>query len=512
MSGGENKSKSTKIMIGIIAALAVVIIALVVILVVQGGKKKDKTTTEEKTTTEQATPADAATPVDATPSNEDADCYVTINNSAGWESASGYSGQLDAKITNESSKELNNWSIELDVPNGVTLDSSWNGNFEIKDNVLTITPVEYNGTIAVNGSVGDIGFIVNASSEAQLKSMTEGARLYIDGQLYTSSGDSEAEETTEEEKPVSSSTATESGTPFANHGKLAVSGTDLVDKNGNKYQLKGVSTHGIGWFPDYVNEDAFKTFRDDWDANVIRLAMYTHENGGYCTDGDKTYLKNLVDTGVQSATDLGMYVIVDWHVLQENNPQTYKEEAKAFFEEMSNKYKDYDNVIYEICNEPNGDTTWEDIVEYANQIIPVIRANAPDAVILVGTPDYSYSITKVKKDALPYSDLMYSYHFYAGQYDSAYKNMIEDCQKDGIPIFVSEWGINTEQGGQDALKQGTEFADYLNQNGISFAAWSLCNKDEVFSSLKPECNKYASWKEEDFTEVGKILFSALKGR
>ena len=86
---------------------------------------------------------------------------------------------------------------------------------------------------------------------------------------------------------------------------------------------------------------------------------------------------------------------------------------------------------------------------------------------------------------------MYSYHFYAGQYDSAYKNMIEDCQKDGIPIFVSEWGINTEQGGQDA---------------------SLCNKDEVFSSLKPECNKYASWKEEDFTEVGKILFSALKGR
>lgn len=54
--------------------------------------------------------------------------------------------------------------------------------------------------------------------------------------------------------------------------------------------------------------------------------------------------------------------------------------------------------------------------------------------------------------------------------------------------------------------------DYLNQNEISFAVYLLCNKDEMFSSLKPECNKYASWKEEDFTEVGKILFSVLKGK
>ncbi len=516
MSGGENKSKSTKIMIGIIAALAVVIIALVVILVVQGGKKKDKTTTEEKTTTEQATPADAATPVDATPSNEDADCYVTINNSAGWESASGYSGQLDAKITNESSKELNNWSIELDVPSGVTLDSSWNGNFEIKDNVLTITPVEYNGTIAANGSVGDIGFIVNASSEAQLKSMTEGARLYIDGQLYTSSGDSEAEDTTEEtteEKPVSSSTATESGTPFANHGKLAVSGTDLVDKNGNKYQLKGVSTHGIGWFPDYVNEDAFKTFRDDWDANVIRLAMYTHENGGYCTDGDKTYLKNLVDTGVQSATDLGMYVIVDWHVLQENNPQTYKEEAKAFFEEMSNKYKDYDNVIYEICNEPNGGTTWQDVKSYAEEIIPIIRNNAPDAVIIVGTPTWCQDVDVAAKDPITdYDNIMYAIHFYAATHTDNIRSKAREARDSGLPIIVSEFSICDASGnGAIDYNQAEQWFDLIDEYNLSYAAWNVSNKAETSSLIQSSCTKTSGWTVDDLSDTGKWIRLKMRG-
>lgn len=107
-------------------------------------------------------------------------------------------------------------------------------------------------------------------------------------------------------------------------------GTDIVDKNGDKYQLKGVSTHGIAWFPEYVNQDAFQSLRDDMGANLIRIAMYSGENNGYCTGGDQKQLKELVKTGVDAATNLGMYVIIDWHVLGDQNPQTYKEEAKAF--------------------------------------------------------------------------------------------------------------------------------------------------------------------------------------
>lgn len=58
--------------------------------------------------------------------------------------------------------------------------------------------------------------------------------------------------------------------------------------------------------------------------------MYTEEYGGYCNGGDKEALKQLIDDGVSYATELGMYVIIDWHILSDGNPNLNKEEAKAF--------------------------------------------------------------------------------------------------------------------------------------------------------------------------------------
>jgi len=120
------------------------------------------------------------------------------------------------------------------------------------------------------------------------------------------------------------------------HEKPYVSGANLVDKDGNKLQLYGMSTHGIAWYPDYVNFETFKTLHDDWKTNCIRLAMYTAESGGYCSGGDKENLKKIIKKGVDAAIQLGMYVIIDWHVLNENpskkprngDPNFYKKEAK----------------------------------------------------------------------------------------------------------------------------------------------------------------------------------------
>ena len=123
--------------------------------------------------------------------------------------------------------------------------------------------------------------------------------------------------------------------------------------------------------------------------DVVRLAMYTAEGGGYCTDGNKDALKALVREGVEYATDCGLYVIIDWHILSDGNPNTYLDQAKEFFREMSGEYAEYENVLYEICNEPNGGVSWNDIKAYAEQVIPVIREQDADGVILVGTPNWS---------------------------------------------------------------------------------------------------------------------------
>ena len=70
-------------------------------------------------------------------------------------------------------------------------------------------------------------------------------------------------------------------------------GSKLVDQNNNEVQLRGVSTHGLAWYPQYVTNDCFATLKS-WGANVVRLAMYTYESGGYCTDGDRQQLETLV--------------------------------------------------------------------------------------------------------------------------------------------------------------------------------------------------------------------------
>jgi endoglucanase len=92
-------------------------------------------------------------------------------------------------------------------------------------------------------------------------------------------------------------------------------------------QLRGVSTHGLAWFPEFVNEAAFQTIRDDWGANAVRLAMYTCERGGYMTDGDRDALEALIDQGVELCGRLGMYAVIDWHILSDGDPGIHADAA-----------------------------------------------------------------------------------------------------------------------------------------------------------------------------------------
>ncbi|MFR7405456.1 MAG: cellulase family glycosylhydrolase, partial [Coriobacteriaceae bacterium] len=145
--------------------------------------------------------------------------------------------------------------------------------------------------------------------------------------------------------------------------------------------------HGLAWYPQYVNQEFFTELREVWGANVVRLATYSAEEGGYATEtGDRAALNDLVVRGVQYAQAADLYAVVDWHTLSDANPLTNQWAAEEFFRSVSGALGDADNVIYEICNEPNGSTSWADIKAYAEVVIPIIRANDPDAVIVVGTP------------------------------------------------------------------------------------------------------------------------------
>ncbi|MCI8274248.1 MAG: cellulase family glycosylhydrolase [Lachnospiraceae bacterium] len=300
-------------------------------------------------------------------------------------------------------------------------------------------------------------------------------------------------------------------TPVSDHGKLSVSGTSLVDQYGQPFQIRGISTHGLQWYSQYNNKEAFATLRDDWGANCIRLAMYTGE-GGYC-NGNEAFMKDQVTKGVQYATELGMYTIIDWHILNDNNPQIYKSQAVGFFSEMAGKYKDYNNVIYEICNEPNN-CSWQDIKSYATEVIGVIRAKDPDAVIIVGTPTWSQlgsagHLYEPADDPITgYGNLMYAFHFYAS--DPAHNQWLKDkigtAVNRGLPVFVSEFGLSEANGdGNVNTGRATEWLDICDRHQVSYCAWSLSNDWRSSSLIKNSCGKTSGWSTDELTTAGNFI-------
>lgn len=322
----------------------------------------------------------------------------------------------------------------------------------------------------------------------------------------TSSSEASGAQPAETEPAVSEAPSVDDSTPYGQHGALHVENGKLTDADGNIVQLYGMSTHGIAWFPQYINYDSFRTLRDDWNTNCIRLAMYTAEYGGYCAGGDKEQLKQLVRDGVSYATELGMYVIVDWHILSDCDPNQNKDEAIAFFREMSEAFADNDNVLYEICNEPNSGTSWDSIKSYAEEVIPVIREQKPDAVILVGTPTWSQEIDKSAASPLTFDNVMYTLHFYAGTHKDDLRNRLETCAQNNLPVFVSEFGMCDASGnGANDFDSTTKWLDLLNKYQISFCCWNLANKDESSSVFKAASTALSDWTDEDFNESGRWI-------
>lgn len=276
---------------------------------------------------------------------------------------------------------------------------------------------------------------------------------------------------------------------YFENGKLSVNGRDLVNQYGQKFQLYGLSTHGIQWFGRYANLNTIASIQEGFTNNIIRFAMYTAEDG-YC-DGSASRKKQMLEDlyeGIDAATKLGLYVIVDWHMVgaesvADKNPLTYLNESKEFFSMVSEKYKYQNNILYEIMNEPNGSTTWADCKKYAEAVIPCIRKNT-DAIILVGNPKWTADLNSVMKDPLVgFKNIMYTYHFYAADHTNT--SQVVKAYDSGFPVFISEFGF-MESSGDGAISEtnGNKWKQVLDSRNISYVAWNISNSKGAASIFK----------------------------
>ena len=483
----------------------------------QENTSKAENTEKPADTTKAPSTADTKNNSQSKPASSASNFTVQWKKSSDWEEGGKKCGGYEIVITNNGDT-VNSWTAKVTVPGNTKLMSQWNGIFSISGNTMTVKNESYNGTIEKGKNVS-FGF--NYSADAYIN---EGKVTVNGSTAGTSAGNNSSNNnnnnnnnnTSTTKKPAATVPKAPSDpkgtTPVSQHGQLSVKNGQLVDKSGKGYQLRGMSTHGLTWFPEFVNESAFKTLRDDWNTNVVRLAMYVDEWGnGQCYMGNKSGSLELLEKGVDICIKLDMYVIIDWHVLNPGDPSKYTNEAKSFFETVSKRYAKYPNVIYEICNEPNGGASWSgNIKPYAEKIIPVIRKNAPNSVIIVGTPTWSQEIDKPLSDPLNYKNVMYAFHFYAATHAGLRSN-VENCVAQGLPVFVSEFGTcDASGGGANDFNETQKWLSYFDKQGISYCNWSICNKDETCSVLRPGTSANGNWSESDLTENGKWIHNWLK--
>lgn len=291
-------------------------------------------------------------------------------------------------------------------------------------------------------------------------------------------------------------------------GKLHVAGTEIHDQNDKAVVLRGVSTHGLTWYPKFVNRNLFKQISSEWNANFIRLAMYSEDY----VNGNKKKNLEILHNGIAYAIESNMYVLVDWHILNDNNPNQNLSEAVAFFNQIAKEYASVPNVIYEICNEPNGDCTWADIKEYAAIIIPIIRRHNPDAMIMVGTPDYDRDIESPAKDPLDFDNVMYSFHFYTSSHDYDMQEKLRQIVEGGTPVFITECGISEASGnGRINFSRAKNWFNQIDYMNLSYAVWSLSNKEEESAMIKDTSHATEYLTDKDLSLCGQFVRTLLRG-
>uniref|UniRef100_A0A914CZB1 Glycoside hydrolase family 5 domain-containing protein n=1 Tax=Acrobeloides nanus TaxID=290746 RepID=A0A914CZB1_9BILA len=226
----------------------------------------------------------------------------------------------------------------------------------------------------------------------------------------------------------------------------------------------------------YYNQETLTHLKAQWNSNIVRIPMAV-ENGGYVNNSQVEYGK--VKAVIEGAISVGMYVIVDWHT---ERADLYVDEATKFFSNISKTYGSNPHIIYEIWNEPNRFVNWTMIKSYAQQVIPAIRANDPNNIIIVGTPIFSQLVNEAADDPLSFPNIAYTLHYYAGSHKQELRDIATYAINKSLPIFVTEYGVvNYTENGPIYPYESKIWWNFLDENKISYVNWAVSNNDPTWN-------------------------------
>jgi endoglucanase len=219
--------------------------------------------------------------------------------------------------------------------------------------------------------------------------------------------------------------------------------------------------------------------------------------------------KQKVQTVVQAAIDLGIYVIIDWHTDRDN----FQPQSQAFFEEMARTYGNQPNVIFEIWNEPLKTADWSTVIKpYHEAVIPRIRAHSQN-LIVCGTQTWSQDVDKAAKDPLKFDNIAYTLHFYTGTHHQPLRNKARAALDMGAALFVTEWGAS-EASGNGRLDQAETrtWLDFMDTNQLSWTTWSVADLNETSAALRPGADPKGGWDASAIKPSGALVRAELRAK
>ena len=262
---------------------------------------------------------------------------------------------------------------------------------------------------------------------------------------------------------------------------LHVSGNKLLDPNNNVVILRGVdltdlavaARHGrtATQLIDLATDNA-----NGWYARVVRLAVYPDaidQTAGWNANPD-AYFNTYLNPAVNECIARQIYCIIDWHYITDYSSSAVDTATRNFWNYVAPKYANTPNVIFELYNEPTTPNNWSTWKSSAQPWVNIIRAAAPNNIILIGSPQWSQTTNNAASSPFSGSNLMYVVHIYpqhGGQstWDSWFGNTAST-----VPYFITEFGWQNGGGNPTSGTTsgfGTPFYSYLETKQVSWTAW-----------------------------------------
>jgi endoglucanase len=294
------------------------------------------------------------------------------------------------------------------------------------------------------------------------------------------------------------------GSIVARHGRLQVKGNRVVDAAGKPVTLRGMSLFWSQWMPQFYNRGVVAWLAKDWKVTIIRAAIAARA-GGYDRNPERETAK--AEAVIDAAIAQGIYVVLDWHA-HEPDP----ENCIRLFTHIATKYRGVPNLIYEPYNEPLPKHGWADLLKpYHSRVIEAVRAIDPGAFFVLGARSWSQDVDEAAADPLKFDNTALVLHFYAATHKAELRAKAERAMERGSALFVTEYGITHSSGNWPInIDESRRWWDWMESHGISYLAWSICEKDEASAALIKPANPNGGWPLSQVSYAGRIARDHLR--